>query len=145
VRARQQQRILEAEARLRGEDFEPRDAPTVLISAMEDADGILQRLKMQVSEGQVDGPALSALGDWIDRVTRISKTIVDARVDERRVRVVEATWKPRGDHIAGVIQRVFDRCGFDYRPNDVRVFVMEELRRDPAPQPLAITAVGEPS
>lgn len=89
VAARREARILEAEARLRGEAATPRDPGEALVAAAEDADGMLQRLKADMRSGTLQPAQLLAFGDWIDRTARIAKTVLDARIDERRARLAE--------------------------------------------------------
>lgn len=86
VAAAREARILAGEASMAIDDAERRSPAEALLAASGDADVILQRLKRQVREGEaIDGSLLQALGDWIDRTARISKTVMDARIDEKRV------------------------------------------------------------
>lgn len=104
----------------------PRDAGEVLVSAMVDADAILQRLKQNIAEGRFTAADLSALGDWIDRAARISKVLIDAKFDERRVRIAEAT----GAQLAEVVRRILERLELSSQQQAlVTVVVPEEFRR----------------
>jgi hypothetical protein len=90
VAAAREARIIEQRARLAGsKDFEVRDPAEALMAAAEDADLVLQRIKSEIQSGAVSSTQLEALGEWLDRVARLSKLIVDARIDERRVRLQE--------------------------------------------------------
>lgn len=49
---------------------------------------ILQRLKAKLAAGEAfDGGLLSVIGDWLDRTARLSKVVLDVRIDERRVQL----------------------------------------------------------
>jgi hypothetical protein len=83
VRARGEARIMEAEARANGKPVEPRDPAEALVEAAGEADMMAQRLKAQASEnGRLD-PVNVALFEWLDRVGRLAKMIVDARMAEQ--------------------------------------------------------------
>jgi len=102
VRAAREVRILTAEA-AREAPKSSADSVDVLTSAMNDAHSLLQRLKVNIAGGQLTAADLTALGDWVDRAARISKLVVDAGIEERRVQIAAAD----GRILAGVIQRSF--------------------------------------
>lgn len=90
VAAKREARILAGEAALAaaGSDEElRRDPRSALLAAAQDADVILQRLKHQVKTGTIEPALLQALGDWLDRTSRLSKVVIDARIDEQRVQL----------------------------------------------------------
>jgi hypothetical protein len=90
VNAAREARVVAALAQMSSGVTEARDPGEALVSAAVDADAIVQRLKSSMDAGEEFRPGeLRALGDWLDRVARISKTVIDARVDERKVRVTE--------------------------------------------------------
>ena len=60
------------------------------MSAAADADRIVQKLKVEALAGELTGATLTALGDWIDRVGRLSKIVINARINERQVQLQEA-------------------------------------------------------
>jgi hypothetical protein len=43
-----------------------------------------------------------ALGDWLDRVGRLSRSVLDARIDERQVRLAER----QGDLVAAALEAI---------------------------------------
>jgi hypothetical protein len=92
VRAKREGRIIAGmAARAARGDVAPRDPVEALLAAARDADAIVQRLKSNFAAGVVvDGATLSVLGEWLDRVSRLSKVCVDARLDERRAALEEA-------------------------------------------------------
>lgn len=94
VAAAREARIIQGEAALAAAD-EPRRTPgEALLAAAGDADQILQQLKRRVQEGQaIDGPLLQALGDWLDRTARLSKVVLDARIDERKIELQQGQAK----------------------------------------------------
>lgn len=89
VEARRQVRILTGRAALAGQPVEQRDPGEALVAAAADADSMLQRLKSRLATGELTGTELTAFGEWIDRTSRIAKTVLDARIDERRARLTE--------------------------------------------------------
>lgn len=106
VRARRELRIIEGRARLAGEVVEQRDPGEALLAAAHDADAMLQRIKGQLDAGRLTGTELTGLGEWIDRVSRIAKTVLDARVDERRLRIDERQARMLADGMLWVIRQL---------------------------------------
>lgn len=103
VKAKREARILAGEAALAGKPYAQRDPGEALLAAANDADAILQRLKTQLrSAGQVEPAMLTALGDWIDRTSRISKIVLDARIDERQIEINEQL----GEQVYNLIQTI---------------------------------------
>jgi hypothetical protein len=85
VRAAREARILSGMAALEGKHT-PRDPGEALMAATADADAILQRLKAGIGAGGVSPSTLvDTIGQWIDRVGRLAKVVVDARIDMRKV------------------------------------------------------------
>jgi hypothetical protein len=63
--------------------FGPADA---LIGAAADADRILRQLTAALDAGGVaPSTLLSVVGEWVDRMARLAKVIIDSRIDERRL------------------------------------------------------------
>jgi len=90
VKAAREARIIAALAQASGEVTVYRDPGEALVSAAVDADQIVQRLKLALESGeQIKAGELRALGEWLDRTGRLAKTVLDARVDERKVRITE--------------------------------------------------------
>ncbi len=90
VAAAREARIVAALAQASGEVTVYRDPGEALVSAAVDADQIVQRLKLALESGeQIKAGELRALGEWLDRTGRLAKTVLDARVDERKVRITE--------------------------------------------------------
>lgn len=92
VAAKREARIIAGQAlQLGGDGLVDRSPADALLSAAKDADLVIQRLKGQVRSGEgLDLAALSVLGDWIDRVGRLSKVVIDAKLDERDVQLAQA-------------------------------------------------------
>ncbi len=103
VRAAREARIVAAEAALEAPKSMA-EAGDVLLGAMNDSHALLQRLKQNIANGSVTAADLTALGEWIDRTARVSKAVVDAGVEERRVRMSEQA----GALVAQVIKNVLD-------------------------------------
>lgn len=101
--ARQREaRLAAAEAQaMYADEFGQRDAGEVLVAAVADVDGIVQKLKARIREaGELKPSDLDALGEWLDRASRMARSVLDARVDERRVRVNER----QGELVAAVLK-----------------------------------------
>jgi hypothetical protein len=85
VAAAREARVIAGLAALEGR-HEKRDPADALLGATHDADRILQQLKASLSAGDVQPSAmLSIVGEWVDRVARLAKVVIDTRIDLRRV------------------------------------------------------------
>jgi hypothetical protein len=131
VAARREARIIEGEARLRGELVEPRLPADALLAAAADADAMLQRLKRDLAAGELTPAALMSYGEWLDRTARIAKTVLDAGIDERRVRLVEA----QAGLIVGGLRWVLGQVGLagDERAHGLVSFMLRELDQSRVP------------
>lgn len=125
VAAKREARIVTATAQLAaGADWEERDPGEALMAACADADALVQRLKRQLATSeQIDQASLTAFGEWIDRVGRLSKVVIDARIDERRTRLAEH----QGVLLVGVIRAVLADFGLSGDPR-VNQIVSQRLR-----------------
>jgi hypothetical protein len=125
VRANREARIVALRAQLAGEPWEPRPAYEVLESAMADADAVLGRIKAQLGEGHIDAATLDALHRWVELAAKISKTILDADLDERRVRLAER----QAALLVEALRLIFDDLDLDDRQRAlVPVVVPRRLR-----------------
>lgn len=116
VNAAREARVVAALAQASGGVTEARDPGEALVSAAVDADQIVQKLKRSLDAGEEIKPSeLRALGDWLDRTGRLAKTVLDARVDERRVRVTEAQHR----ELLAILTAVIRQLGHD--PDDPEV------------------------
>lgn len=136
VEMSRQRRILAAEAAADGRGLPPRDAAAALISATQDADLVLQRLKDEALDdsGRVNMVVIGAVGEWLDRVGRLAKVCLDSKAEMARVALAES----QGVVIASVLNRIFDRLALT--PEQwamVPVIVPEELRRASRPSILS--------
>lgn len=88
-----------------GEELEkPRDAAAALTSALSDSDLVVQKIKQMIEGGETfDASQIDALGDWLDRVGRLSKLVMDARLDERQARRDETFGRMIVEAIKGVL------------------------------------------
>jgi hypothetical protein len=103
VKANRAARLAEWEARQRDEPLVERDPGEQLLAAAREADAMAQRLRRQLDRHEtLDAGSLDAFGAWLDRVGRLSRSVLEAQVDERRVRLAEG----QGRMLAVVIQRV---------------------------------------
>lgn len=113
VAAKREARIATWEAQQRRAPIEERDPADALLSAATTADKLVQRLTQEMDEEGTLRPAtVTALGEWLDRAGRLSKTVLDARIDERRTRVSEA----QGIQLLGVLRGVLAEMGHDLSP-----------------------------
>jgi hypothetical protein len=124
VRAAREARVLAGEAALAasGDEDMRRDPRAALLAAAQDADLILQRIKRRLAEGgTLDGPLLQALGDWIDRTTRTSKVVIDARIDEQMAELEAAKAKMVGTAVNEALEAI--RATPEQRETFVRVLL----------------------
>jgi hypothetical protein len=132
VVAKREARIIALEAAQRQEPIEVRDPAEALLGAAALADELLQRLHAELRQGGLEPATLAAVGEWADRVGRLSKAVLDARLDERAARVAEG----RGREIAGVIRRILNALDLsdvqwaavpEIVPRELRSFEAKEL------------------
>ena len=110
VAAAREARIIAAQAQASGEVTVYRDPGEALVSAAVDADQIVQKLKRALESGeQIKAGELRALGEWLDRTGRLAKTVLDARVDERKVRITELQHR----ELFAIIAAVLSELGHD--------------------------------
>lgn len=105
VKAAREARIIAGMAALqsRGQQSAPdRDPAQMLLDATGEADRIVRRLLD--GEDVMSRASLTAVGEWLDRVARLSKLVLDARIDERLARVSEV----QGQLIAFCVRRILD-------------------------------------
>jgi hypothetical protein len=89
---------------------EPRDPGEALAAAAVNADQVLRSLQQRVElSGELRAHDLEALRTWMELVSRLSKAVLDAGVDERRVRLAEG----QGELVAEVIRGVLTDLGHD--------------------------------
>lgn len=82
----------------------PRDAAEALTGALADSDLVVQNIKQMIeSNGTLEVAQIDALGAWLDRVGRLAKLVMDAKLDERKARRDETTARMIGDAIRGVL------------------------------------------
>lgn len=113
VAAKREARIVAWEASQGQDPIEVRDPADALMAAAMLADELVQRLHRDLREkGTLNSASLMALGDGLDRVGRLSKVVIDARIDERRVRLSEA----QGIQMHTVIVGVLTELGHDVSP-----------------------------
>jgi hypothetical protein len=103
VKAKREVALVAWDARQREEAFAPRDVSEALLSAAQEADVLVRRLRRALDDkGTLDPPSVEALGAALDRCARICKLVLDTKVDERLVRTAERN----GDFWAGVIKEI---------------------------------------
>ena len=121
VAAKREARIAVWEAQQGEAPIEVRDPGEALLAAATLADELVQRLHRDVQERGVLTPAnLSALGESLDRVGRLSRAVIDARIDERRVRLAEG----QGHQIATLLRDVLVELGHDVSPGSAAAQVV---------------------
>ena len=86
---------------------------------------MLRSLQQRVElSGELRAHDLEALRPWMELVSRLSKAVLDAGVDERRVRIAER----RGQLVAEAIRRVPLDLGHDVKNPDILRVVSTRLR-----------------
>ncbi|MGD7707251.1 hypothetical protein [Microlunatus sp. Y2014] len=103
VKAKREARIMVAEAAMRGVPVVDRSPGEALLAAARDADAILQRLKAQADGDRLDRASLGALGEWIDRTARVTKTVVESKVDEAVVQRQQAITMGQAEEMAALL------------------------------------------
>ena len=107
------------------DEYAVRDPGDVLLAAVADGDAIVQKLKQQIQRREtLTGTDLLALGDWLDRAARMSRAVLDLKLDERRVKLAEA----QGQLVADVIRAVLTELGHDLTDPYVLRIVSTQLR-----------------
>jgi hypothetical protein len=83
--------LWEAEQNQPTTTIERRDPETILLDLLHDSDITISKIKSELAEGGVSGPLLAVWGEWLDRVSKLSRLILDSgireRVDERVTRI----------------------------------------------------------
>lgn len=126
TRARREVRIATAQARrLFADDYAERDPAEVLLGAVADLDAMAQRIKDQIERsGDWTATDYVALRDALEMAARWSKAVLDARVDERRVRIGEQ----QGQQVAGAIKAILTDLGHSLADRRVLQVVSTRLR-----------------
>lgn len=107
VAAAREARIATWEAQRGLAPVEDRDPAEALLAAARTADQLVQRLEREMLEdGKFQTATVKALGDWLDRSGRLSKTVLDAMVDERRIRITEVQGKQLFEILRGVLSEL---------------------------------------
>jgi hypothetical protein len=107
VSRQRQARLAAAEAQAMFADtYEPRDPGEALAAAAVNADQVLRSLQQKVElSGELRAHDLDALRTWMELVSRLSKAVLDARIDERRAQLSEQ----QGDVVVLALQAIFAR------------------------------------
>lgn len=105
---RREQRVLLAEAQAAAPTVVMAEPEQILLSSLHDANATLQAIKAQLSEltasaGAVSPAMLGLIGDWLDRVARISKIIVDGEIAERLEKRLGWAARDRADMMWGML------------------------------------------
>ena len=114
VAARREQRVVLAEAQAAVPASVVMAEPEeVLLGAMHDANATLQAIKTQLSElsagaGTASPAMLALIGDWLDRVARIGKIIVDGEIADKLQRRIGWIAADRAAKLQGMWLRL---CG----------------------------------
>jgi hypothetical protein len=104
VAAKREARIVAWQAAVSGQPVELRNSAAALVSAARDADEIVQRLRLDMAGGVPDMARLDAFGAWLDRVSRLSKAVIDAGAEKGQAQLAEQ----HGQVIAAAIRNILD-------------------------------------
>lgn len=133
VAAARERRIVLGEAAMAG-GGEARSPHEVMLGAMADADAILQQLKHgDLSKREL----LTLVGEWADRSTRISKTVLDAKIDERKVELDQQ----KAAIVVSAMRAAIEVAGAELLPATRDAMLRAFLAALGQPQPT--TVVGE--
>lgn len=120
VAAKREARIMLWEAQKKQEPIEVRDPGDALLAAAEMADELMQRLRIELNkDGKLSPSLLSAIGEWLDRSSKLNKTVLDARLDERTARIDERNVRIsnlQAKQLDDVLRRILGELGHDLAP-----------------------------
>jgi hypothetical protein len=111
VKARREQRLalFEATRNQPATVIERREPEQVLLDALHDTNITLQQIKAELSVGVVSPPLLMVAGEWLDRLGRLGKIVIDGelenRLEARRTRRIEVEAHDRADFLTGLFVR----------------------------------------
>jgi hypothetical protein len=139
VREKREQRLVVLEARQQhaqfngqgsawAQDGRPvRLAEELIISAMHDADEVLQAIKRQMAASEAPAVTLTALGEWIDRLSRVAKVVTDGGLQDRLEQRRAAVAREQADQLIAAMDRLITdpRVHIDGDPRQV---VLDALR-----------------
>jgi hypothetical protein len=88
VKAKREQRVLLAEAQAEARAAAPatvvmREPEEILLDALHDTNAVLTRIKADLHSGVVNPILLDLCGEWLDRLGRLGKVVVDGGLAER--------------------------------------------------------------
>lgn len=141
VERQREARVAAAEAQaMYADTYEPRDAGEALAAAAQNGDQVLRSLQLRMElAGELRAHDLEALGQWMDRVSRLSKAVLDARIDVRRAELNEK----QGQLVALIIRAIFARLNLSPSQQAISGRVAAEVLRAAAVGgPAAIEASG---
>ena len=126
VERQREARVAAAEAVAMFADLHtPRDPGEALAAAAVNADQVLRSLQQRVElSGELRAHDLDALRTWMELVSRLSKAVLDAGVDERRIRIAEQ----QGQQVAGAIKAILTDLGHSLTDRRVLQVVSTRLR-----------------
>lgn len=105
VAAAREARIVTLQANAAATPVIVRNPAAALLGAARDADEVVQRLKATIAaRGQLDAASLEAFGAWLDRVSRLSKAVLDSGAEKHQAALTEQ----QGEQLAQVIRGSLD-------------------------------------
>lgn len=130
VQRKAAERVALAEALARGDR---RPAWQILLDATHTADVLMRQARVEIEHGQTVTPELlDQLVGSTERAARLAKVVLDAKVDQQRVRVAEE----QGQMLALVITAVLGDFGLNTAETRVREVVARRIGE--------LTGAGEP-
>jgi hypothetical protein len=109
VKARREQRIAlwEAQQNQPPTAIETREPEQVLLDALHDTNVTLQAIKAQLSDGVLSPALLMVAGEWLDRLGRLGKIVIDGeledRLEARRTRRIAIEAEARAQLLSGML------------------------------------------
>jgi hypothetical protein len=92
---------------------------------LHDSDVTLAKIKSQLAEGGVSGPLLAVWGEWLDRLSKLSKLILDSGIRERLHKISKA----QADQLISVIDHVLADPRIIVAPGiDPRIIVSDAIK-----------------
>jgi hypothetical protein len=139
VRAKREQRLVLLDARQQqaqsnglGNAWPQSDRPAplaeeLIISAMHDANEVLQAIKQQVAASEAPAVTLMALGEWIDRLSRVARIVTDGGLQDRVERRRAAVAQEQAEQLIAAMDRLITDSRVTIS-GDAREVVLDALK-----------------
>jgi hypothetical protein len=83
---------------------ERRSPETILLDLLHDGDVTLAKIKSELAEGGASGPLIGIWGEWLDRVSKLSRLIIDSGIEQRLLDIEETKLNHAARNQADMVQ-----------------------------------------